>query len=167
MDSNASLDDDELNKMIANLQGQPDATPPAIVNHAEAPATTPVPAATVPPTPVQPSGPVVTTQGPAFTAPDPAAITPSSPDPVSSTSPELDNIKKSALSELRPLVDKLDLPAEDKFDTLLLLIRSTDDSSLIPAAHTAATQIADEKRRAQALLDIIKEIDFFGQNSAK
>jgi len=75
----------------------------------------------------------------------------------------LEEIRRQAIVELRPLVDKLDLPAEDKFDTLLLLIRTTDDSSLIPAAHTAAMNIADDTRRAQALLDVIKEIDFFGR----
>lgn len=75
----------------------------------------------------------------------------------------LEEIRRQAIVELRPLVDKLDLPAEDKFDTLLLLIRTTDDSSLIPAAHTAAMNIADDARRAQALLDVIKEIDFFGR----
>ena len=66
----------------------------------------------------------------------------------------LEEIRRQAIVELRPLVDKLDLPAEDKFDTLL---------SLIPAAHTAAMSIADDTRRAQALLDVIKEIDFFGR----
>lgn len=80
---------------------------------------------------------------------------------------KLEEIKVSAIHELRPLVDKLNLPPEDKFDTLLLLIRSTDDSSLIPMAHQTATSIPDEARRAQALLEIIKEIDFFSQNSAK
>jgi hypothetical protein len=49
---------------------------------------------------------------------------------------------------------------EEKFDTYLLLLRSTDDRSLIAPAHEAARGIADEARRAQALLDIIKEIDF-------
>ena len=76
-------------------------------------------------------------------------------------SPELDSIKKSALEELRPLVDKLDLPADEKFDTLLLIIRSTDDKTLVPAAHEAAQGITDETKRAQALLDVIKEIDYF------
>ncbi|MEO5499071.1 MAG: hypothetical protein ABIR46_01065 [Candidatus Saccharimonadales bacterium] len=76
-------------------------------------------------------------------------------------SPELDSMKKSALEDLRPLVEKLDLPADEKFDTLLLLIRSTDDKSLLPAAHEAARSIADETKRAQALLDVIKEIDYF------
>lgn len=73
---------------------------------------------------------------------------------------ELDGVKKQAITELRPLVDKLTLPPEEKFDTYLLLIRSTDDRSLIAPAHQAAQDITDETRRAQALLDIIKEIDF-------
>jgi hypothetical protein len=80
---------------------------------------------------------------------------------VPSASPELDSIKKTALEELRPLVDKLDLPADEKFNTLLLLIRSTDDKSLVSAAHDAAKAIEDETKRAQALLDVIKEIDYF------
>lgn len=73
----------------------------------------------------------------------------------------LEDIKKHALEELRPLVDKLDLPADEKFDTLLLIIRSTDDQSLVSACYEAAKMIEDENRRAQALLDVIKEIDYF------
>ena len=79
---------------------------------------------------------------------------------------DLDGVKQDAINELRPLVDKLSLAPEEKFDTYLLLIRSTDDKSLIAPAHEAAKQIGDESRRAQALLDIIKEIDFLsGQQS--
>ena len=54
---------------------------------------------------------------------------------------------------------RVELPADEKFDTYLMLIRSTDDTSLIGPAHAAAQEITDEKRRAQALLDIIKEIE--------
>lgn len=101
---------------------------------------------------------------PAFDAPAP---TPPSLDDDTPTTPalssELEGIKKDALTELRPLVDKLDLPAEEKFDTLLLIIRSTDDQSLVPAAHIAAKAIEDEGKRAAALLDIIKEIDYFSR----
>lgn len=74
---------------------------------------------------------------------------------------ELDGLKASALEELRPLVGKLNLPAEERFDTLLLIIRSTDDQSLLAQAHEAAKEITDDGRRAQALLDVIKEIDYF------
>ena len=73
---------------------------------------------------------------------------------------DLESIKKNALSELRPLVDKLDVAPEEKFDTYLLLLRSTDDKALIGPAHEAARSIIDETRRAQALLDVIKEIDY-------
>ncbi len=74
---------------------------------------------------------------------------------------DLDGIKASALEALRPLVGKLKLPPEERFDTLLLIIRSTDDQALLSQAHDAAKQITDDTRRAQALLDVIKEIDYF------
>jgi len=97
-------------------------------------------------------------------------VTPAvTPVPADTSSPELDNIKKDALEELRPLVGKLDLPADEKFDTLLLIIRSTDDKTLVNAAFDAAKGILDENKRAQALLDVIKEIDYFsghGENPA-
>jgi len=73
----------------------------------------------------------------------------------------LDGIKKDAITELKPLVEKLSLSPEEKFDIYLLIIRSTDDTSLIAPAHAAANMISDEAKRAQALLDIIKEIDYF------
>ena len=97
---------------------------------------------------------------PAIQAP-PAAPVVEIARPASADSGDLEDIKKDALTELRPLVDKLDLAPEEKFDTYLLLIRSTDDRSLIAPAHDAARAITDETRRAQALLDIIKEIDYF------
>ncbi len=97
--------------------------------------------------------------------PTPEALQPPVPDlpgdvPPSANTDDLNNIKNDAISELRPLVDKLDLAPEEKFDTYLLLLRSTDDKELIAPAHIAAQSIADETRRAQALLDIIKEIDY-------
>ena len=98
-------------------------------------------------------------------APQPAvALAPADPSAPASTEPksgDLEAIKKSALEELRPLVDKLNLSPEEKFDTLLLIIRSTDDQSLLAEAHQTAQTIVDEAKRAEALLDIIKEIDYF------
>lgn len=86
-------------------------------------------------------------------------------DRSSEGSSELEDIKKDALLELRPLIDKVTLPSEEKFDTYLMLIRSTDDSSLIGPAHAAAQAITDETRRAEALLDIIKEIDYLSHST--
>lgn len=89
----------------------------------------------------------------------PETVAKANPQPIQ-VDGELDGVKKQAITELRPLVDKLELPPEEKFDTYLLLIRSTDDKTLIAPAHEAAKQISDETRKAQALLDVIKEIDF-------
>ena len=103
---------------------------------------------------------------PPVTAPDPVA-TPvvTAPDPVATTplDSNLADVKQAALSELRPLISKLDVSPEEKFDTYLLLIRSTDDQDLIAPAHEAAKSITDEAQKAQALLDIIKEIDFLSK----
>lgn len=74
---------------------------------------------------------------------------------------DLDELRKKALSDLRPIVDKVELNDEESFYILLLLIRETDDESLLPKAYEAARQIRDEARRAQALLDVIKEADYF------
>lgn len=94
---------------------------------------------------------------------DSVADTPPARSTTTAVSGDLATVKQQAIEELRPLVDKLAIPAEDKFDTYLLLLRSTDDRDLIAPAHQTALQIEDETRRAQALLDIIKEIDFFSQ----
>lgn len=82
---------------------------------------------------------------------------------IATTAPssDLDQLKSSALDDLKPLVGKLNQSPEEKFDTLLLIIRSTDDQSLLAEAHAAAKQITDDAKRAQALLDIIKEVDYF------
>ncbi len=78
-----------------------------------------------------------------------------------SNSNSLDDLRQKALRDLRPIVDKVELNDEESFDVLLLLIRETDDESLLPRAYEAARQIHNEARRAQALLDVIKETDYF------
>lgn len=79
----------------------------------------------------------------------------------SKAKPNLNNVLQDAITDLRPLVDKLNIPADEKFDTYLLLIRSTDDSTLIIPAYQTAKQISDEGKRATALLNVIKEINYF------
>ena len=129
-------DDNDLAKVLTGAEGQLAAP------------TAPVPD----PSPPQPSDDAVATDAPPFIE---------EPIPASHEHEELEIIKKHALEELRPLVDKLDLPPEEKFDILLLIIRSTDDEELVAKAHDTSIQIQDETRKAQALLDIIKEVDYF------
>ena len=139
-------DDQELAKVLAGVSKDVDnlqyEETPSIIPDSQ-PNIDPAPAIQTPPVPP------VETYVPPVMKSAPAA-----------TNGDLDDIKQDALTELRPLVGKLELAPEEKFDTYLLLIRSTDDKSLIGPAHAAARAIPDETRRAQALLDIIKEIDY-------
>lgn len=77
---------------------------------------------------------------------------------------ELDGVKKSALDQLRPLIEKLDLEPADKFDKYLMMLRASDDPALIKPAFDAAQGINGEKEKAQALLDIINEINYITAN---
>jgi len=147
-------DDQELAKVLAGVNQQAEeaaATPvvdePVAPVAPEPPVTAEPDLPTLPVTPIEPAAPVM----PAM----PSVGVPG----------DLDAIKQEALGELRPLVDKLDVSPEEKFDTYLLLLRSTDDRDLIGPAHEAARMISDEARRAQALLDIIKEIDYLSGGS--
>ena len=82
----------------------------------------------------------------------------------SSSADELIDIKQKALSELTPLVGHLDQSPEDKFRTTMMMIQASDDQSLVRTAYNAAQKIEDEKARAQALLDIVNEINYFTQH---
>lgn len=73
------------------------------------------------------------------------------------------DLKKQALEELSPLLDQLDQTPEEKFKTTMMMIQATDSSELVSTAHEAALKITDEKVRAQALLDIVNEINYFTQ----
>ncbi len=78
---------------------------------------------------------------------------------------ELLDIKQKALQHLTPLVKHLEQPPADKFKTTMMMIQASDDQSLIPEAYEAANAISDEKEKAQALLDIVNEINYFTQKS--
>lgn len=76
---------------------------------------------------------------------------------------DLLNIKRSALQDLSPLVGHIDQTPEEKFRTTMMMIQASDDQSLIKTAYEAAQKITDDKARAQALLDVINEINYFTQ----
>lgn len=177
MQNQSGVNDEELNKMIASLRQEQQASAPAnqAVNQSAAQPAKSTPAASAKPAgksaPAQPADPILTDvlAQPAKPTKAKSEPTPTTPPNVNPLGHNVDNgalgdIRLQVISELRPLVNRLDfLAPADKFDTLLLLIRTIDDSSLIPMAHQTAMAIPDEVKRAQALLDILKEIDFFTQ----
>lgn len=86
--------------------------------------------------------------------------------PTPSGAGDLLSIKQEALQQLSPLVDHLNQTPEEKFRTTMMMIQATDDQSLIKGAYDAAKSITDDKTRAQALLDIINEINYFTQQQS-
>jgi hypothetical protein len=104
---------------------------------------------------------------PASSAPvpdDATAAATSTPAPEPASTDDLIGIKQSALQQLAPLVDHLDQTPEEKFRTTMMMIQATDDSTKLNAAYEAAQAIPDEKVRAQALLDVVNEINYFTQH---
>lgn len=83
--------------------------------------------------------------------------------PTPPPSGDLEDIKRQALLQLSPLVGKLDQTPEEKYKTLMMMIQASDNKDLISAAYDNAQKIEDEKTRAEALLNIVNEINYFNQ----
>lgn len=88
--------------------------------------------------------------------------------PTTATPAPADNgllsIKQNALQSLTPLLSHLEQTPEEKFRTTMMMIQASDDQSLLQAAYDAANAISDEKTKAQALLDVVNEINYFTQS---
>ncbi len=78
---------------------------------------------------------------------------------------DLLDLKQQALQQLSPLVSHLDQTPEEKFRTTMMLIQASDNQALLKEAYEAAQSITDEKTKAQALLDVINEINYFTQKT--
>lgn len=107
---------------------------------------------------------------PASTPVDDTTTTPATddafaPSAVPAASDDLLALKQQALSDLSPLLGHLDQTPEEKFRTLMMLIQTTDNQALIKEAYAAAHAIPDENVKAQALLDVVNEINYFTQQA--
>jgi hypothetical protein len=74
---------------------------------------------------------------------------------------DLNLIKQEALNKLQPLINDLDLDPDEKFKTLMMMIQASDNKNLISDAYQQIDQIKEPKQKAQALLDIVNEINYF------
>lgn len=118
-----------------------------------------------PTAPAMPANPLDTPELPAAGTPDPTPAPASAPlDAAPAGGDDLLNLKQQALQQLSPLVGQLEQTPEEKFRTTMMMIQASDDQSLLKAAYEAAQAITDEKERAQALLDVINEINYFTQH---
>lgn len=91
--------------------------------------------------------------------------TPAAPVLVQPHGDDLLVLKQQALNDLGPLIDHLDQSPEEKFRTTMMMIQSTDNQALLKEAYAAAQAIPDDKVRAQALLDVVNEINYFTQHA--
>jgi len=111
--------------------------------------------------PRQQTFPQTNNQVPDLPAPESGDPTPADDSNSDNSNDDLINIKHKALTELAPFVDELDLTAEDKFQTVMMVIQTNDDRTLIDKAFKLAHAIEDEKIKAQALLQVVNEINYF------
>ena len=153
----------------APVQPPPDdgvSSPPSpFMEDSVAPGSPPAPPAQDNSAPVLPELPPISNEPPpAITTTHSApASTPPAHDSTEPNQDALINIKSQALNNLAPLVGHLDQSPEEKFKTTMMLIQASDNADLVKDAYDIANQISDEKLKAQALLDVVNEINYFTQ----
>ena len=120
------------------------------------------------PEPVTPVAPVempgLTTSAPEpIPEPVPTAEPAPAPEPAvestETTSQNTNDIKKAALRDLMPLLDKVNMDANEKFNLYRDIFEELNDHSVLEPAYQAAREIADETARANALLYLVQSID--------
>jgi hypothetical protein len=154
-----SDDGSQTTDMSQAIPGDPPVSPPPVP---DAPLDTALPADS---TVISPS-PLPTASAAHLTVPGPTVDTTAAAtaDPTSPPVPDdLLAIKQGALQALSPLISHLDQTPEEKFRTTMMLIQATDDQTKLKEAYDAAQAITDDKARAQALLDVVNEINYFTQ----
>ena len=72
---------------------------------------------------------------------------------------DINAVKEAMLRDLFPIMDKVDMGAEEKFELYKTMLNDNNDKSLIAGAYEAVKGIADEAARAEALLFLIKKAD--------
>jgi hypothetical protein len=77
---------------------------------------------------------------------------------------QLEDVKKRAMHALTPLIaDIKDMDPERKFDICLSAMRYTDNKELANVALNAALEISEDETKAEALVELINEINYLQQ----
>lgn len=124
---------------------------------------TPSPApAPLPPTETPAESPAAPAEAPA----EPIAPAPEPPVPELTPTPEANSqptttaeIKKAALRDLAPLLDRVNLDSDQKFDIYRDIFEDLKDYSVLEPAYRTASGITDDTKRAEALLYLVESID--------
>ena len=107
-------------------------------------------------------------------APEPATLAPAAPEPTlaapepapAHTQPMFNSsnlntrqVKEAALRDLIPLLDRLNMTPSQKFNICRNIFEDLRDYTVLEQAYRAATEIANETERAEALLYLVESID--------
>ncbi|MDO5474830.1 MAG: hypothetical protein Q4F61_00365 [Candidatus Saccharibacteria bacterium] len=160
---------------IIPLPNEPSLEEPTIPATPEPVAPAPAPEPIAPPTPI--AEPIVHADIPELPVPtmnpEPDEIQPSSQITTEITTEETSSIpdlspvekisasevKKAALRDLAPLLNRLDMEPTQKFSIYRDIFEDLQDCTILDSAYKAAREIPDETKRAEALLYLIESID--------
>ena len=101
-------------------------------------------------------------------APDPMPLPTLTPEPTPEievgTAPAADGlnmhqVKEAALRDLVPLLDRLNMSPNQKFNLYRNIFEQLKDYTVLSPAYNAAKEITDETERAEALLYLVESID--------
>lgn len=68
-------------------------------------------------------------------------------------------IRKSAMKELLPLIDRIEMDAKKRFELCRKMYETLKDKAVLAQALNAAKKIDDDKERAEALYFLVDTID--------
>ena len=180
MDQNQTVDNDDLQKAIENITNTTN-TDPAFSDPVAAPSSIPEgdtgslgepigPFANpgkvemLPPTP-EPIAPLESANIPELNSMPPLEAAPQEApsEPLQApNSPEksgAEKIKADALRDLIPLLDKVEIEPQQKFNICKDAFEDLKDAKALEPAYSAAKEISDEKAKAEALLYLVESID--------
>jgi hypothetical protein len=73
---------------------------------------------------------------------------------------QLEKVKKRALTALVPLISSMDVDPQRKFDICMNAVRFSNNKELVTVALDAALAIEEKGAKAEALVDILNEINY-------
>lgn len=92
-------------------------------------------------------------------APGPAPVIEAKMPDIVPSNLNTSEVKKAALRDLVPLLDKVSMNSSEKFKIYRDIFDDLKDYTVLDPAYHAAREIPDETERAKALLYLIKSID--------
>lgn len=91
--------------------------------------------------------------------PTPAPTVEPAPAAPANETLNMHQVKEAALRDLVPLLDHLNMGPTQKFDLYRNIFEQLKDYTVLDPAYRAASEIPDEKARAEALLYLVESID--------